>query len=161
MKTASQKYGVLLLSVLVLFGCAAVRHAFGTFVPDQVAEKNFEAFQIDPGMNYYFSGSDVYPSVIMGLKKQYVLDNDLWRPLKPDLQLFKDLINDMQLKAREHGQLQRGFVLKSPEGQTIGVCYCTFTVRMKLKMGEDNKVIVYTPEVNSYPYGGGGGRRGR
>lgn len=127
-------------------------HGYGTFVSDQVVERNFENFQIDPDMNYYFSGSDVYPTVIIGLKKQYLLDYDLWRPLKSDPTLFKNLVSDMQSKARESGQLQRGFVLKSPDGQGIGVCYCTFTVRMNLKMGEGNKVIVYTPEVSGYPY---------
>ena len=125
---------------------------YGTFVPDQVVEKNFENFQIDPDMNYYFSGSDVYPTVIMGLRRQYLLDYDLWRPLKSDPALFKNLISDMQSKAREYGQLQRGFVLKSPDGQELGVCYCPFAVRMNLKVGEGNKVIVYTPEVSSYPY---------
>jgi hypothetical protein len=148
----NQRNIVLILSLLVLCGCAAIRQDFGTFVPDQSAEKSFESFQIDPDMNYYFSGSDVYPSVIMGLKKQYVLDNDLWRPLKSDPKVFNDLITDMQSKASISGQLQRGFVLKSPDGQIIGVCYCTFKVRMSLKMGEGNKVVVYTPDALSYPY---------
>ena len=159
MKKNCQKCVLTFLSILVLCGCASMRSGFGIFVPDQNAEKNIESFQIDRGMNYYFSGSDVYPSVIMGLKTQYLLDNDLWRPIQPDPKIFKDLITDMQYKARMAGQLQRGFILKSPDGQTLGVCYCTFNVRMSIKMGEDNKVIVYTP--SSYPYGDGGSRRGR
>lgn len=153
MKTSMQKYGVMLLSVLVLSGCAAILNGFGTNVPDQIAENNFETFQIDPGMNYYASGpEDAYPIVIMGLKKQYVLDNDLWRPIPSDPQIFKNLIKRMQFEAQAIGQVQRGFVLKSPAGQDVGVCYCRFTVWMSVKMGEGNKVIVYTPdsEENSY-----------
>lgn len=152
MKPANQKYLLLILSILFFSGCASMMHGYGTFAPDQDAEKNFESFQIDPDINYYYSGSDVYPIVIMGLKKQYVLDNDLWTPLQSDPKLFKNLIQDMQQKARDHGVMQRGFVLKSPDGQIIGVCYCTYKVRMSLKMGEGNKVVVYTPDVNSYPY---------
>jgi hypothetical protein len=162
MKKKSQEYLLLFVGISLLCGCASILNGYGTFVPDQVAEQNFESFQIDPDMNYYFSGSDVYPTVIMGLKKQYILDNDLWRPIKSDPKIFKDLITDMQTKAATSGQLQRGFALKSPDGQTIGVCYCPFKVRVRLKMGEDNKVVVYTPEVSSYPYDGGGrGARGR
>lgn len=143
---------LLCLGIVILSGCALMMRGYGTFALDQMTEKNFESFQLDSDMNYYFSGSDVYPSVIMGLKKQYVLDNDLWRPLPSDPKLFKSLITDMQQRARDSGQLQRGFVMKSPDGQMLGICYCTFKVRMTVKMGEGNKVIVNTPDINNYPY---------
>jgi hypothetical protein len=163
MNPARKKYVVLLLSTLVLFGCAAMLNGFGTNVLDENVWDNFETFQIDPDMNYYASGPhDAYPIVIMGLEKQYVLDNDLWRPLPPDPKLFKNLIKSMQFEAQKIRQAQRGFVLKSPEDQDVGVCYCRLTVRMGLKMGEGNTVIVYTPDAqeNSYTIDGGG-RRGR
>jgi hypothetical protein len=165
MKKAIQKYCIILFSIMGLFGCAAMTQGYGTLVLDQIVQKNFESFQIDPDMNYYYSGSYVYPSVIMGLKKQFALDNDLWKPLQLDPILLKDLINGMQTKARQTGQVQRGFILKSPDGQTLGVCYCPLDVWIRTKMGEDNKVVVYTPD--RYPYGDGGdggggrGRRGR
>jgi len=117
-------------------------NGYGTSVPDQVAEKSFEDFQINPDMNYYTSGpNDAYPIVIMGLKKQFVLDNALWRHLPPDPKLFKELIKRMH-EAGVIRQVQRGFVLKSPEGKNIGICDCRFTVWMSLKMGEDNNVVV-------------------
>ena len=159
-----QEYLLLFLALLTLFGCASLMRASGTSVPDQVAEKNFEAFQMDPDMNYYASGpNDAYPIVIMGLRKQYVLDNDLWRPLPHDPLLFKSLIKRMQFEAGAIGQVQRGFILKSTEGRDIGVCYCRFTVWMSLKMGEGNRVIVYTPdsEENSYIPASWGDRGGR
>jgi hypothetical protein len=83
MNPASKKYGVLLLSALVLFGCAGMLSGFGTNVLDEIAWDNFETFQIDPDMNYYASGPhDDYPIVIMGLKKQYVLiSGDHSRPI--------------------------------------------------------------------------------
>jgi hypothetical protein len=166
MKNQSQRNIVLILSILVLCGCAAMLSGYGTNVLDDKVWDKFENFQIDPDMNYYASGpQDAYPIVIMGLKKQYVLDNDLWKPLPPDPKLFKSLIQRMQFEAQKIGQVQRGFVLKSPEGQDVGVCYCRLTVRMSLKMGEDNKMIVITPDMmaNSYTIEGSGrgGRGGR
>jgi hypothetical protein len=166
MKKASQIYCIILFSILGLFGCAAMNQGYGTFVPDHLVQKGFESFQMDPNMNYYYSGSYAYPSVIMGLKKQYALDNDLWKPLQPDPILLKDLIGGMQTKAIQTGQAQHGFILRSPDGQTLGVCYCPLDVWIRAKMGEANKVVVYTPD--RYPYGDGGdgngggrGRRGR
>jgi len=159
MKKRSQRNVFLFLGILVLCGCAALLSGFGTNVLDQVVWDKFETFQIDPDMNYYASGPhDAYPIVIIGLKKQYELDNDLWRPLAPDPKLFKSLIQRMQFESQKIHQAQRGFVLKSPDGQDVGICYCRLTVRMGLKMGEGNKVIVYTPDMleNSYTIEGGG-----
>jgi hypothetical protein len=156
MKKACRKFGVLLLGTLALFGCAAMLNGYGTNVLDEIVRDNFEAFQIDPDMNYYASGPQAsYPIVIMGLKKRYILDNDLWRPLPSDPQLFKDLVKRMQFEAQKIREPQRGFVLKSPDGRDVGVCYCRITVMIGIKMGEGNKVIVHTPdpEENSYtPY---------
>ena len=154
----------MLLTALVISGCTAMLQASGTSVLDQTAERSFESFEMDRDMNYYASGpNDAYPIVIMGLKKQYLLDNDLWRPLPQDPLLFKSLVKRMQFEAGAIGQVQRGFVLKSTDGQDIGVCYCRLTVWMSLKMGEGNKVIVYTPdsEANSYTPAGRAGRGGR
>jgi hypothetical protein len=161
-KPVRTKYGLLVLSALVLFGCAAMLAGYGTNVLDNNVWDKFEAFQLDPDLNYYASGPhDAYPIVIMGLKKQYVLDNNLWRPLPPDPQLFKELIQNMKFEALKIRQAQRGFVLKSPEGQNVGICYCRITVMMSVKMGEGNKVIVYTPDSSENSYTIDGSRRGR
>ena len=50
-------------------------------------------YQMDADMNYYFSGSEIYPNAIIGLKKKYVLDNDLWKPIKPDPQTFTRMVS--------------------------------------------------------------------
>ena len=99
MRRAIQKYGILILGILVLSGCTSMLNGYGTNVLDETVWDKFENFEIDPGMNYYASGpQDLYPIVIMGLKKQYVLDNDLWRSIPPDPKLFKDLIKRMTIQ---------------------------------------------------------------
>ncbi len=135
---------------ILLFGCAALTRNYGTFVPDDSVTRHFESFQMDPDMNYYFSGSSSYPNAIMGLKKEYVLDNDLWRPVKPDPKVFHDLIEGMLFKTGETGVFLHGFVMRAPNGKAIGVWYSLLSVQMKVKMGEGNKVIVYTPEQHVY-----------
>lgn len=136
--------------LLTLIGCASIFRHYGTFVADEAVTKQFEAYQLDPDMNYYFHGSDVYPNVIMGLKKQYVLANTLWQPIKPDPEIFKGFIYSMQSKAQDGGQSQYGFIMKSPDGQTIGIWYSMMFVSMTVKMGEGNKVDVFTANKNVY-----------
>ena len=151
-------YLMILTFVILSAGCAALTRGYGTFVPDESVARYFENYQMDPDMNYYFSGSDVYPNVIMGLRKEYVLDNDLWRPIKRDPMIFKDLVQGMYYKVGETGLFLHGFVMKSPEGRNLGVWYSLLSVQMRVKMGEGSKVIVFTPEQHVYYMDQGNGR---
>ncbi len=142
---------LLLLTLAVLpAGCATLTRGFGTFAPDESVARYFQDYQMDPDINYYFSGSDVYPNAIMGLRKEYVLDNDLWRPIPKDPGIFNKMVEGMYYKASEASRFLHGFVMKSPEGRNLGVWYSLSSVKMRLKMGEGNKVIVFTPEQNVY-----------
>ncbi|MDD5169208.1 MAG: hypothetical protein PHN75_10345 [Syntrophales bacterium] len=146
------KMGGLFLALLMMIGCAAFKANYGTVSLDQAVQKQFEAFQFDPDINYYFSGSEAYPTAIMGLKKAYVLDNDLWKPIKPNPGIFKYFVKSMQEKASEYAIHQHGFIIKDDRGNIIGVWYSPLQVNhMTVRMGEGNKVIVYTPGLFVYP----------
>ncbi|MDD5169068.1 MAG: hypothetical protein PHN75_09635 [Syntrophales bacterium] len=148
------RIGGLFLVLLMTIGCAAFRANYGTINLDEAVQKQFEAFRLDPDVNYYFSGSEAYPTVIMGLKKAYVLDNDLWKPIDPDPKVFRNFVKSMQDKARSYALSQRGFILRDPQGKALGVWYSLIQIRpMIVKMGEGNKVDVYTPELFIYPAG--------
>lgn len=144
------KWHLLCAAVMVLSGCISMTHNYGGFVPDDTVTKQFEAYQMEPDMNYYFSGSESYPNAIMGLKKRFMLDNDLWQPIKPDPQYFSKLIYGMRYKSRETGAFQHGFIMQSPGGEPIGVWYSGLTTKMRVRMGKDNKVVVYTPDMGIY-----------
>ena len=162
MKHCVVKFGVLVLILCTLSGCSALSGPYGSIVPDGAAHKAFNAFVLDPNVNYYYSGPDIYPNAVMGLDKAYVLDNDLWKPLEPNPKAFKKMIQDMQYKAQSHGTLQHGFVIKDPQGKPIGVWYSILSIKtMVVKMGKENKVSIYTPELAIFPedlkHGGDGG----
>jgi len=146
------KKGLLLIIIWALAGCSIMNGNYGSIVLDQPVQQNFEAFIMDPGMNYYYSGPDASPNAIIGLKKEYALDNDLWKPIDPDPKVFKKIVGWMQYDASYHGTFQRGFVIKDPQGKVIGVWYSIISVKtMIVKMGKENKVSVYTPELMIYP----------
>ena len=144
--------GVLCFILWAVVGCSAMKATYGSIVLDQAAEKNFAAFLMDPGMNYYYSGPDYYPNALIGLKKEYVLDNDLWKPIGPNPVVFGKLIRSMQDKAHDYGAVQRGFAIKDHEGKPIGVWYSIVSIKtMNVRMGEGNKVVIDTPELIIYP----------
>lgn len=145
---------VILFVVFLLAGCLGGR--YGNIFPDGQVSKDFEAFKIDPGMNYYYSGPDLYPNALIGLKKEYVLDSDLWKPIKPTPESFRDMILHMQEKAREYREFQFGFTMYDDKGKPIGVWYSILKARTFTQMGEGNKVRVYTPDLMIYMSGPGG-----
>lgn len=146
---------VTVLSMALFFsGCVAGR--YGEIRPDQQTTMDFDAFRIDPNMNYYYSGPDLFPNALIGLKKEYVLASDLWKPIKPTPASFRDMILHMQEKARDYREFQHGFLMCDDKGKPIGVWYSILKARTFVKMGEDNKVVVYTPDLMLYQTGPGG-----
>ena len=143
MKTTMQKYGVMLLSAFVLFGCAAFINGFGTLVPDQIAEKNFETYQVNPGMNYYFSGAEAWPDAIIGVNKTYTLGASLWTKIGATPDVFKNLVSGM--KSRPDSPSPRGYAILDDKGRQIGVWYSIFGVSGYVKMEGENTVDIATP----------------
>jgi hypothetical protein len=144
-------------SIVICFFIGCVGANYGSIIPDAAATKAFETFQIDPDMNYYYSGPEVYPNALIGLKKSYVLDSDLWKPIVAQPKVFKELITAMQTIALEHGMLQHGFAINDNKGQTIGVWYSILTARTLVRMGDGNKVEIFTPELILFKTGDGAG----
>lgn len=152
MNRSMLRKGCLWLLLTGLIGCSAMSGPYGSINPDKGVQQKFDAYQMEPEMNYYYSGPDAYPNAIIGLRKQFVLDNNLWKPIAPNPEIFKRLIQNMQDKARWTGAPQFGFIMKDHQGQPIGVWYSILSIKtMVVKMGKDNLVNVYTPELFIYP----------
>jgi hypothetical protein len=56
----------------LIYGCSfPLLKNWGTIAPDNQTSKAFEKFLIIEDYNYYISGSDLYPTSILGLNKSY------------------------------------------------------------------------------------------
>ena len=143
------------LIVLCFFsGCAGPN--YGSIDPNTAATKAFEAFQIDPDMNYYYSGPYASPNALIGLKKSYTLNSDLWKTIDPQPKLIKELITGMQNIAFEHGECQHGFIIRDNKGNTIGVWYSILQARTFIRMRDGNNVEIFTPDLILFKTGDGG-----
>jgi hypothetical protein len=147
-------FSVFVSIVLCFFiGCAGAH--YGSIVPNAAATKAFEAFQTDPDMNYYYSGPEANPNALIGLKKSYALNSDLWKPIDPQPKVIKELITGMQNIAFVHGESQHGFIIRDNKGNTIGVWYSILRARTFIKMGEGNQVEILTPDLILFRTGDG------
>jgi hypothetical protein len=139
-------------AVLFIAGCSTVMFKnWGSIRPDTYAINDFEKFQINTNLNYYISGSDVYPTSILGLNKAYTLDTDLWKKIEMTPELFSELVTNMQTRLLTCcGQKQVGFVILDDKGKKIGIWYSMLMGSVGVKMKEDNKVIIYPPKDDVY-----------
>lgn len=143
---------IILGAVLLLAGCSTfMLKNWGSIRPDIDATTDFEKFQINANFNYYISGSDVYPTSILGLNNSYILDTDLWMKMESTPGKFTELVTNMKMRSLECGKMLHGFTVLDDKGKQIGIWYSLITGRIAVKMKEDRKVVIYPPrEDDSY-----------
>jgi hypothetical protein len=143
---------VTLVTIFSLTACtASLLKNWGKIEPNADVTNDFEQFQIDANLNYYISGSDVYPTSILGLNKAYTLDTDLWKEIEMTPKTFADIVTHMQIRLLTCcRQKQAGFVILDDKGKKIGIWYSMLMGTIGVKMKEDNEVIIYPPREDVY-----------
>ncbi len=124
---------------------------YGKILPDAAADGAFASFQMETGVNYYYSGPDAAPNAVVGLQRQYTIQPDFWKPIT-DGKIFAEIIKGMQAKAQSVslGSRPRGFVLHDNQGNTIGTWYSLMKGTTFVKMGGNNEVTIGLPELLLY-----------
>ncbi len=150
-------YGKIIIWIITcaaLISCAAGNTAltnnWGKIVPDNEVKIFFETYQVSPDLNYYISGSDIYPNAILGLNKAYILDSTLWKKVELTEAMLQAIVTDMKARVMSSGQSQFGFAVLDNRGKQIGVWYSILFATAPVQMKEDKKVIIYTPDHDTY-----------
>jgi hypothetical protein len=143
---------ITLVTIFSLTACtASLLKNWGKIEPNTDVTNDFEKFQIDANLNYYISGSDVYPTSILGLNKAYTLNTDLWKKIEMTPEIFNQVVTNMQMRLLSCcGQRQAGFVILDDKGKKIGIWYSMLMGTIGVQMKEDNKVIIYPPRDDVY-----------
>jgi hypothetical protein len=141
---------LMVVGIAVIFFCIACAGNYGGIKPDQDVTKAFDNYQINPDAIYYVSGPFTSPNALIGVYKTYTLDSDLWRKIEPTQQEFREIIKNMQEKALRFRQMQHGFAILDEKGKPIGVWYSIMSVRTMVQTKGDRKVVIFTPELDTY-----------
>lgn len=151
------KYGKTIICIFfcaALISCTAINAAlaknWGKIVPDEEVKNKFETYQVSSNINYYISGSDVYPNAILGLNKDYTLVSTLWKKVELTQAMLEVIVTDMKSRATNIGQNQFGFAVLDNKGEKIGVWYSILSATAPVQMKEDKKVVIYTPDQDTY-----------
>ena len=141
------------LSVFVMtsiVGCATLFKGYGTIEPNGEITQSIGRYQVDPDLNYYISGSTSTPNAIMGLKKSYALDSDLWKKIEMTPDVIKNLVYNMHLRAAGFSVRLQGFFLLDNKGRQLGIFYSLSDVDTFVKMQDEKTVIINTPPIDTF-----------
>jgi hypothetical protein len=144
------------MCILIIFlssGCSgSLLKNYGRITPDGNVKNAFEKYQVNLNYNYYISGSDVYPIAIIGLDKALTLESDLWKQVEMTPKKLRELVQDMQSKARvlSWKLVLHGFAMFDDKGKQIGVWYSILKAKTSLSMKDDHTVIIITPDIDTY-----------
>jgi hypothetical protein len=134
--------------LLSMGGSSAMAQPFkdyGSIQPSNAVTRAFDSRQVNPDLDYYVSGPDESPDVIIGVNRGYSLDSTLWKKVAVAPDALKDMISSMQSEAAEESVVLHGFNILSNEGMAIGVWYSPLDNPTYVKMESDKMVDIPTP----------------
>ena len=146
------------LCILILLPCAGCATMglknYGSIVPDGRVTEAFDKFQVNPNYDYFYSGSEVYPSAVLGLDKAYALDSDLWKKIDMTPTKLREIVMSMQNKAAtvNFKAPLHGFAILDDKGKQIGVWYSIIeaTINSSVRMKDSKTVLIDTPDINTW-----------
>jgi hypothetical protein len=136
-------------------GCASMPFKnYGRIVHDGRVTEAFDKFQVNPNYDYFYSGSEVYPSAVIGLDKSYTLETDLWKKIDMTPVKFKEIVENMKFKSSSvnfRAPLY-GFAILDDRGKQIGAWYSIIeaTVSSSVRMKDSQTVLIDTPDINTW-----------
>jgi hypothetical protein len=134
-----------------VLGCGA---NYGNLKYDNDVKQMFESYEVRPDYRYYYSGSDASPNVIIGIKKEYQLKSQLWKPVDLTADLLKSWLNFPRQRVG-YDPSRRGSYILGPDGKKIGVYYANRDWRTwsSVKLEGENLVLLSAPTHPNHPAG--------
>jgi hypothetical protein len=137
---------------MLLSSCAGLwPDRIGGIVLDREAALIFEKKQCGGDYQFYYSGSDLYPSALMGVRKDIRLEDDTpWKKVDMTPERCVDMVSHIQTRALGLGLFPYGFVIQDDQGRRIGVWYSILTATTPVWMVDHHTAVIHTPAVDTY-----------
>ena len=141
-------FAVIVIVFIILFG-RRVRAQYGSIKPNGKVMKSFETYEVKPDLIYYFSGSEMRPTAIIGVDKRLTLNSELWKRIDATQEL-KVLIQNIKENVSEYEETLHGFDILDNTGKYIGEWFSILGIHTVIKTGKDNKITITTPPIDTY-----------
>lgn len=130
--------------------------SYGNLSPNREVTKMFEAFKVLDGYRYYISGPEEMPRGIIGVKKGYAVQSDLWREVNLAGEGLERYVRGVRSNVTEMSNFPYGMEIIGPDGALIGYWYSDVGSTV-VKMRGDHEVEIYPPSAGRKGVVGGGG----
>jgi hypothetical protein len=133
----------LLVLLAFLMGCGGT---YGRFSYDEAVDDTFEQLTVLPDHQYYFSGPDSYPDVIIAIDNKYSLASRLWKPIEMTEAQLKKWVFYPSRRAQYYPYTY-GRQILDDQGDRIGVWYSLQDYRAfaSIRMLDATTVQLSTP----------------
>jgi hypothetical protein len=130
-----------LLIPALFMGCFA---NYGKYRQSWDVAKMFESLQVPGEYRYYYAGSDKDPDALLGLHRDYNLNNALWKETEMDSKKLKNWIDEINLV--RYLRPASGYYILDPDNNIIGIYYSKWAGG-PVKMESGNEVVVHLPNT--------------
>ncbi len=141
---------------LVATPLGAFLGSYGSLSPNREVTKMFEAFKVLDGYRYYISGPEEMPRGIIGVKKEYAVQSDLWREVNLEGEGLERYVLGVRGNVTEMSNFPYGMEIIGPDGTLIGYWYSNVDTTV-VRMRGDSGVEIYPPSAGRKGTVGGGG----
>jgi len=142
----------LIIVIFVVSSCATSGlKNIGSFKENPSITKGFQSHELLPGYTYYFSGFMDKPEAIVGIHRDYRIEeisnwgsySTRWKELEPTTENLKKLADGIG----KNNRLDRkpyGVVLSDPAGKQVGILYVMINrnYQPRIRVFDDNRVNV-------------------
>jgi len=137
------------LTVLLL-GCAGSLKNYGYYTPDTEVTRLFESGKPSSLYLYYYCGPESSPTAILGVKKDYVLEERLWQKIDPNSESYKKLLEGMRNRTLQVGKSLTGYVLYDPDKAPVGIWYSVLEAMPVVHLLGEKIIEVIGPPSDLY-----------
>lgn len=158
--TTTLSYMVRFLLLLAFAGCAQALHNTAWFVEDNELDATFNAGQVLPDYQYYYSGPDAEPLAILGVRRDYQFEKGLWKEIDLTESQMQKWLERIQNPYRSLRYRYDGSYIVDKEGNRVAIWFSILDRVTAMIDAEKKKITVHTPDntiIPAIPFTGVGG----
>jgi hypothetical protein len=112
----------LIVSLIIVTGCATTSGNFGKLRSDDTVKQTFEDFTVLPGYNYFYYGTETFPRAFVGISKDLTLGSSDWTAIDMTSKILHNWIW-AQANRIQGDPTNYGSIISGPDGNQAGVWY--------------------------------------
>ena len=125
-----------LVAAIMLSGCMG---SYGRLNWDPQVTAEFENYDVQQGLNYYYYGVGTRTFAIAGISTEYYMKSKMWREVPQDTEAFKGLVSRAWENYHYKPYDPQGAHILNPEGNRVGVWYSSLRF-VTVKFAENNRI---------------------